>query len=106
MARKDPAGYTVTMAKRARRDRIFIDYLRNQRGATAISAYSARARRGAPVAVPLSWQEVEAGRIRSDAFTIATLPQRLASLKRDPWAAIAELKQVLPAAVRRRLRAA
>lgn len=105
MARREPSAYTTTMAKKARRGRIFIDYLRNQRGATAIAAYSARARPGAPVAAPLSWKEVEDG-IRSDAFTIATLPGRLAKLARDPWADLASVKQSVPAALRRKLRAA
>ncbi len=105
MARREPAGYTASLAKRARRDRIFIDYLRNQRGATAVAAYSVRARPGVPVAVPLSWKEVEHG-IRSDAFTLASLPPRLAKLPADPWHDLARLRQTLPAALRRRLRAA
>jgi bifunctional non-homologous end joining protein LigD len=105
MARREPAAFTTTMAKKSRRGRIFIDYLRNQRGATAIAAYSARARPGAPVAAPLSWKEVEDG-VRSDAFTIATLPGRVASLSRDPWADLAGVKQSVPAALRRKLRAA
>ncbi len=105
MARREPGAYTTTMAKKSRRGRIFIDYLRNQRGATAIAAYSARARPGAPVAAPLSWKEVEDG-VRSDAFTIATLPRRLATLSRDPWNDLAKVKQSVPAALRRKLRAA
>jgi bifunctional non-homologous end joining protein LigD len=105
MARREPAGYTTALAKKARRDRIFIDYLRNQRGATAIAAYSTRARANAPVAVPLTWKEVEGG-IRADAFTVATLPERLAGLAEDPWAELAGVKQSLPAALRRRLGAA
>jgi len=105
MARREPAAYTITMAKKSRRGRIFIDYLRNQRGATAIAAYSARARPGAPVAAPLSWKEVEDG-VRSDAFSIATLPRRLATWERDPWADLSSVKQSVPAALRRKLRAA
>ncbi len=83
MVRRAPDAYTATMAKKARRGRIYIDYLRNQRGASAVAPYSARARRAAPVAAPLSWQEVEQG-IRSDAFTVASLPPRLATLDGDP----------------------
>jgi bifunctional non-homologous end joining protein LigD len=105
MVRRNPAAYTASLAKKARRGRVFVDYLRNQRGATAIAAYSARARANAPVAAPLSWKEVESG-IRSDAFTIATLPKRLAALRRDPWRDLAAIRQSLPAALRRKLRAA
>jgi bifunctional non-homologous end joining protein LigD len=105
MATQQPAAYTATLSKKARRGRIFIDYLRNQRGATAIAPYSARARAKATVAAPVSWKEVEDG-IRSDAFTILTLPKRLAELKRDPWRDLATTKQSLPAAIRRKLRAA
>lgn len=102
MVERRPGAYTAILAKKARRGRIFVDYLRNQRGATAVAAYSARARANAPVAAPLSWQEVEAG-IRSDAFTIATLPQRLAALKRDPWQGIDEARQSLPSSLMRKL---
>ena len=102
MVERRPGAYTATLAKKARRGRIFVDYLRNQRGATAVAAYSARARANAPVAAPLNWQEVEAG-IRSDAFTIATLPKRLAALKRDPWQGIDEARQSLPSSLMRKL---
>jgi len=58
LAGADPARYTATMSKTKRKGRIFIDWLRNQRGSTAILPYSVRARPGAPVAVPISWSEV------------------------------------------------
>jgi bifunctional non-homologous end joining protein LigD len=95
-----PERFTTNMAKRARSGRIFIDYLRNGRGATAIGAYSARARRGAPVATPLFWDEVEQG-VTPDAFTVATVPERLAALKSDPWAEMPKLRQSISARVRR-----
>jgi len=58
LAGADPARYTATMSKAKRKGRIFIDWLRNQRGSTAILPYSVRARAGAPVAVPITWSEV------------------------------------------------
>ena len=61
LAAQNPQRYTANQSKRARHGRIYIDYLRNARGATAIGAYSTRARPGAPVATPLFWREVEAG---------------------------------------------
>jgi bifunctional non-homologous end joining protein LigD len=95
-----PERFTTNMAKRARTGRIFIDYLRNGRGATAIGAYSARAREGAPVATPLFWEEVEK-RIKPDGFTVLTVPDRLKRLESDPWAEIGKLRQSISARVRR-----
>jgi bifunctional non-homologous end joining protein LigD len=59
MASDDPERFTATMSKAKRKDRIFLDWLRNQRGATAILPYAARARAGAPVAVPITWAELK-----------------------------------------------
>ncbi len=94
-----PDRYTTALPKKDRRGHIFIDYLRNSRGQTAIAPFSPRARAGAPVATPVSWEEVTAG-IRSDAFTLATVPPRLAA---DPWAEMPKLKQRLSAALLRKL---
>jgi bifunctional non-homologous end joining protein LigD len=90
----DPKGYTANMAKTARAGKIFVDYLRNGRGATAIAAYSTRARPGGPVSTPLAWTELSA-RIRSDRYTIRNMAKRLASLKRDPWQGIRSVRQAL-----------
>ena len=95
-------SYVATLSKRARSGRIFIDYLRNGRGATAIGAYSARSRPGAPVATPLFWEEVEKG-AKPDAFTVATVPSRLAKLKSDPWEEMPKLRQSISAKVRREI---
>jgi bifunctional non-homologous end joining protein LigD len=58
LAQADPAHFTAALAKAKRTGRIFVDYLRNQRGATAVMPYSARARENAPVAVPVTWEEL------------------------------------------------
>ena len=97
-----PQDFTANMAKRARRGRIYIDYLRNGRGATAVGAYSPRARPGAPVSTPVSWEEVEQG-VRPDEFTVETVPQRLSALPSDPWAEIGKIRQTISAAVRRQV---
>jgi bifunctional non-homologous end joining protein LigD len=95
-----PTLYTTNMAKARRRGKIFLDYLRNGRGATFIAPYSPRNREGAPVATPITWQELEAG-VDPRSFTIATVPKRLAALKTDPWADLLAAKQAITAKARR-----
>lgn len=85
MTREYPEKYLATMSKAKRQGKVFIDYLRNQRGATAIASYSTRRRSGAPVAVPIDWDELTA-RTRPDMFNIKNVLKRLEGLKRDPWA--------------------
>lgn len=94
MERIDPNQYTSTMNKAKRKNKIFIDFLRNQRGATAISSYSTRARIHAPVAVPIHWDELSKEK-RDIEFTIKTLPKRLDALKSDPWVDYWKIKQSL-----------
>ena len=101
MAADNPERYTATIKKIARKNRIFIDYLRNSREATAIAPYSTRARPGATVSVPLTWEELGSQKI-SNAFTVENLPKRLARLRRDPWEKIGRVKQALPAAARKK----
>jgi len=79
-----PDRFTSNMAKNRRTGRIFVDYLRNGASATAICAYAARARPGAPVSMPLAWDELSAKLNPAD-FTIVTVPERLESRREDPW---------------------
>ncbi|PWE31733.1 DNA ligase D [Pararhodobacter marinus] len=83
MASDQPGDYVATVSKAKRKGRILIDYLRNQRGATAVAAYSPRARPGAPVSTPVSWDELD--EIGPALFTVETLPARLDALTQDPW---------------------
>jgi len=90
-----PDAFTATMAKSARTGKIFIDYFRNQRGATSVAAYSTRARPGAPVSVPLTWDELE--KVPSGShFSLELVERRLARLTSDPWASYRRLAQSLP----------
>jgi bifunctional non-homologous end joining protein LigD len=98
----DPKRYTSNMSKAARVGKIYVDYLRNGRTATAIAAYSTRARPRASVSVPLSWEELTPD-IRSDTFTVRNLAERLAALKKDPWAKIGSVKQSLSQAIKKKL---
>src|SRR4029453_13581030 len=82
LVRDAPERYVATMSKAKRTGKIFVDYLRNGRGATFIAPYSTRARSGAPVAMPVEWNELR--QLRADTFTLATVPERLARLERDP----------------------
>jgi bifunctional non-homologous end joining protein LigD len=95
MAKAQPERYVATMSKVARRGRIFIDYLRNGRGATAVAAYSTRALPVASISTPLAWDELSEG-IRADHFKIDNLRQRLDVLKEEPWPEFFTLRQRLP----------
>jgi bifunctional non-homologous end joining protein LigD len=94
MVRAAPDRFTVSAAKRRRRGRIFIDYLRNDRGATAIASYSPRARAGAPVALPIDWDELASARTAPLRFGLREVPALLAA-RSDPWAAFEEARRTL-----------
>jgi bifunctional non-homologous end joining protein LigD len=89
-----PNQYIGTMTKSKRHNKIFIDYLRNQQSATSIAPYSLRARKFAPVATPVDWDELTSD-IEDTFFTINTLPKRLEHLKKDPWRDFFKKKQSL-----------
>jgi bifunctional non-homologous end joining protein LigD len=94
LASMDPLRYVANMSKKLRNRRIFVDYLRNGRGATAVASFSLRSREGAPVSMPLRWEEL--GRIRSGAeFTLRNAPDRVRRLRAHPWAGFADVRQNL-----------
>lgn len=84
LAKERPEQFIATSSKVRRRGKIFIDYLRNSRGATSVAPYSTRARAGAPVAVPLRWEELR-GLESSDRYDIDSVRRRVKQMKRDPW---------------------
>src|SRR4051812_6127635 len=100
MVAAEPQKYTSKLPKASRKGKIFIDYLRNGRGATSICAYSTRARANAPVSVPLFWEELETD-VRGNTYTLRTLPERLESLPADPWADFFKVRQSITAAMKK-----
>ncbi len=99
-ASDDPKHITANLSKTKRRGRIFIDYLRNGRGATAIASYSLRARENAPVAVPLRWDELGEG-LRPDHYNIDNLRRRLGALRDDPWKEFDAARRLIGAKARK-----
>jgi bifunctional non-homologous end joining protein LigD len=89
-----PDLYLTKMTKSARKGKIYIDYLRNERGATAVAPFSPRARPGAPVSVPLAWKELAAP--KHPAFSIVDFESWKERLKSDPWKGMAGIQQTLP----------
>jgi bifunctional non-homologous end joining protein LigD len=90
-----PKRYTTNMSKAKRTGKILLDYMRNGPGATAVEVFSARAREGAPVAMPVGWDELSD--IRGDSFTVRNAKDRLASLPADPWSEFFEVRQSITA---------
>jgi bifunctional non-homologous end joining protein LigD len=93
-----PTRYLTRISKAERRGRIFIDYLRNDATSTADAPYSTRARAGAPVATPVTWDELRPS-LDPAGFNIRTVPGRLETLGADPWTEMHKVRQSLPAAV-------
>jgi bifunctional non-homologous end joining protein LigD len=95
MAADDPDRYVAKMTKSLRKGKIFVDYFRNSLEQTSVAAYSTRARDGAPVSMPVTWDEL--GRVKSaNQYTLLNIDKRLRAMKRDPWANIGRVKQKLP----------
>ncbi|MBV9395062.1 MAG: DNA ligase D, partial [Methylobacteriaceae bacterium] len=95
MERDAPQRYTSTVTKRERQGKIYVDYLRNGRGATAIAPYSPRARAQAGVATPLAWEELSS-LTAADLYTLGNIENRMAQLGADPWGEMGKIKQLLP----------
>lgn len=96
MAKDEPDLYLAVATKAKRKGKIFIDYLRNGRGNTAVAPYSTRARPGAAVSMPVEWEEL-ADEIGPDHFTVANAGARLSALKADPWEDFFASARPLPA---------
>lgn len=93
MEKDNPSLYTANMLKAVRRNRIYLDYLRNDREATAIAPFSTRARPGVPVAVTLDWKELQAS-VRP-VFHVSDFSGWRQRLRRDPWRGMLESRQRL-----------
>jgi bifunctional non-homologous end joining protein LigD len=97
MAADEPDRYVATITKSKRKGKILVDYLRNGRGNTAVAPYSTRARKGAPVSMPIFWEELSEA-VGASYFSVLNAGQRLASLEADPWADFRTSARVLPKA--------
>ena len=95
MSKAEPEKYLSVATKAKRQGRIFIDYLRNGRGNTAVAAYSTRARAGAAISAPLEWSELTA-EIGPAHFTVNNIGARLSALKKDPWDGFFAAAEPLP----------
>jgi bifunctional non-homologous end joining protein LigD len=91
IARENPGSFTGTASKAQRKGKIYIDVLRNARGATSVAPYSPRARPGAPVSMPVGWEEL--GAVRRGQFTVADLQERLRARRGDPWDGFQGIRQ-------------
>ena len=97
MERQNPGLYLTKMTKSARKGKIYLDYLRNERGATAVAPYSPRARLGVHVSLPLPWTALKEP--SRPMFSVQTFPEWRDRLRSDPWKAMLSISQQLePAA--------
>ena len=95
--RENPELYVTKMTKATRKNRIYLDYLRNDREATSVAPYSPRARSGAPVAMPLRWSELDAA--KAPIFHVSEFMNWRSRLRRDPWTEMLKVKQKLPSTI-------
>jgi bifunctional non-homologous end joining protein LigD len=103
LVRAAPSLFTAKAARDARPGRVFVDYLRNAEGATAVAAYSLRARHGLPVSMPIAFDEIDVD-VRADHFNIDNAVDTLAH-RHDPWADYEHSRQTLSASMRRAVHA-
>ncbi len=106
LARDEPGTFTANLLKSHRKGKVYVDYLRNVRGANAVGAFSTRAREGAPVSVPVHWDELDRLSGPTD-FTVAEVPLRVlewtSGRATDPWARYRDVRQRVPASLTREL---
>lgn len=95
MEKINPELYLTKMTKAARKGKIYLDYLRNERGATSVAPFSPRARTGGPVSLPLKWSELNLP--KRPVFRVAEFEEWRGRLKSDPWKAMAGMKQRITA---------
>ena len=100
LAARIPALFTSTVNKESRVGRVFVDYLRNADGATAVAAYSLRARPGLPVSMPVAWDDLRDD-VRGRRFTIDNVERIVASRPSDPWSGYGGARQTISASMRR-----
>jgi bifunctional non-homologous end joining protein LigD len=91
MERNNPTLYLTKMTKAARKGKIYLDYLRNERGATAVAPYSPRARPGVTVSIPLPWKDLELP--QRPTFHVKNFGEWKSRLSSDPWKAMLTLRQ-------------
>lgn len=97
-----PERFIATLSKTKRKGKIFIDYLRNAEGATAIVPYGIRARKNAPVSTPIAWEEL-AQDVRYDFFNVRNVPASLARKRKDPWSGFDKTRQTVTKAMFKRV---
>ncbi|MDZ7743440.1 MAG: non-homologous end-joining DNA ligase [Bacteroidota bacterium] len=97
LADREPDKYTVETLKKKREGRLFLDYMRNSHGATAVAPYSLRAKKGAPVATPLDWDEIGNKDLDAQSYNHSNIFRRLGS-KKDPWKDFEKKKNSLKSA--------